>query len=224
MKPSPPGEVRRVYYSQERWQLLKRLREKAIRFMRKLNKYGIEGLVHGSLARGDVTKKSDIDIFIPYQIPLRIQLALQDIGEIYKKEVVIATPWALPKAHIYLDERTCVTFPLLEPTQTEIDFYYFGGAIDLKGLEEGKRVAGVDKRLMLIEPTPYGHLESSILGREGEVAKKLKVGVEIVRERIDVLTRRAEVGHTGLYYKRELACSESFEQIIPEVMKKVRCR
>ena len=228
VKPLPPHEVREVKYDEHRWNTLREKRERARGPMRVLVSAGLEPIVHGSVARGDVDENSDVDIFIPLQAqPFKVEMALRDAGyDFLRREIVIATPWQLPKAHLCVDDELTVSFPLMKPSQTELDFYRFGGALDLEGVEHGKRVMGVDKRLMLIEPTTFGHVESSILGREGEVAKKLGVGIEIVRERIQVLTRRAEVGHTGLYYRRELAPDESFEEVLPEVERKVRrtCR
>jgi hypothetical protein len=83
----------------------------------------------------------------------------------------------------------------------------------LEGLREGKRVAGVDKRLMLIQPTPHGHVEMSVIGREEEVAGVLGVSPDIVRERVQVLTKRAESGHTGLFIRRVLLPGETFEEV-----------
>lgn len=228
MKPSPPHEVREVRYGRERWELLRRLRGKALGPMRILQEAGLEPLLHGSVARGDVDEKSDVDIWIPTEVrAFRVELALREAGyEFERREIIMATPWQLPKAHLYLHEGPTVSFPLLKPLPSESDFYHFGGVLNLQGMVEGRRVPGVNKKLMLIEPTREGHLESSILGREGEVAKKLGVGLEIVRERIQVLTRRAEVGHTGVYFTRRLAPHESFEDLLPEVIRRIRktCR
>ena len=91
--------------------------------------------------------------------------------------------------------------------------------MDLEQVEREVRVAGVDKRLMLIEPTPEGHVESPVQGREAEVAKIVGVGIAIVQERVKVLTRRANIGHTGIFIKRELAPHESFESVFRELVK-----
>lgn len=212
-RPERAGEIREVVYSEERWKLLGQLREKAFAIMEKLEMF--DPILHGSVARGDVDEKSDIDIFLQASpTPYIVEVSLSRHGlEIFKREIVMATPWQLPKAHIYLDEKTSVTVPLLKPTRLELEFYYFGGVLDLNDLRTNRRVAGVDKRLMLIEPTPHGHIESSIVGREEETAELLGISPEVVRERVQVLTKRAEVGHTGLFIKRELFPHESIEEV-----------
>jgi len=69
----------------------------------------------------------------------------------------------------------------------------------------------VDKRLMLIEPSEKGHVESSIIGREEQAAKRLGVSAETVLDRVHALLKRDEVGRTGVFVKRELAFEETFE-------------
>jgi len=187
-----------------------------------LSKHNIESVVHGSAARGDVDENSDVDIFVPSVVPsYKIELALRDAGfHPMKREIVMATPWQLPKAHIYIEDDLSVTFPLVKPRQLELEFYYFGGAADYKQVERGVRVPGVDKRLMLIEPTERGHIESQVVGRGAEVAKRIGVGLDIVRERTQVLTRRADVGHTGIFVQRELAPTENFEAVFNQLVEK----
>ena len=63
------------------------------------------------------------------------------------------------KAHIEIAEKITVTFPLMEMRRVEREFYRFGGEANLSQLKAGIRVPGVDKRLMLIEPTEKGHEE-----------------------------------------------------------------
>jgi len=210
VRPARVGERSEVVYDERRWKLLERFRGWTKKIMESVHDF--EPIVHGSVARGDVDERSDVDVFIPRVVPpYRVELALRRRGfEVWKRELVMATPWQLPKAHIYLDEKRSVTFPLVRPRRLELEFYYFGGAVDLNGVREDKRVPGVDKRLMLIQPTSSGHLESQIEGREAEVAKLLDVSIDVVRERVQVLGRRAEVGRTGLFIERELASDESF--------------
>lgn len=181
---------------------------------------GVEPLVHGSVARGDVDEKSDVDVFIPDQLPsYRVELALQDAGlQVWKREIVMATPWQLPKAHVYVEEKRSVTFPLVKPSRLELEFYHFGGAVGLEKIKREVRVPGVDKRLMLIEPTENGHVESSIVGREAEVSKLVGVSLDIVRERLQVLRRRADVGRTGIFIQRALAPDENFEVVFKKLV------
>jgi hypothetical protein len=214
------GEASEVTYDKRRWELLREIRKKARALMEAVSGLGPEPLVHGSVARGDVDEESDVDVFIPGHLPsYKIELALRDAGfRFWKRELVMATPWQLPKAHVYLAERESVTFPLVKPRRLELEFYHFGGSIGEKGLREGLRVPGVDKRLMLIEPTPTGHVESQIIGREAEVAKKIGVSLDIVRERVHVLGRRAEIGHTGIFIQRSLAPDEHFEDVLRKLI------
>ena len=217
----PRIDRREVVYPPERWKLLRGLRERALEVMGALSRRGMEALAHGSLARGDVDEGSDIDLFLPHPVPsYLVETSLLEAGfRPEKRELVMATPWQLPKAHLYLDEKTVVTFPLLRPRPLELEFYRFGGALGEEGLRREERVPGVDKRLMLIEPTPTGHVEESIRGREGEVARRLGVSPEIVRERVQVLTRRREEGHTGLFLRRELSPEESFEKVFSSLVR-----
>jgi predicted nucleotidyltransferase len=78
-------------------------------------------------------------------------------------------------------------------------------------LKNKSRINGVDKRLMIIEPTVRGHIERSIMGREEEIARILKISVNTVLDRIRVLTRRDKVGRTGRFIEIELLPNETFE-------------
>ena len=220
VRPVRVADVLEVTYTTARWEKFKRLRQRALELMTALSNRGFESVLHGSAARGDVDEGSDVDVFVPGQVPsYKIELALQDAGlEPVKREIVMATPWQLPKAHIYVEDDRSITFPLVKPKRLELEFYYFGGAADHKQVKGGIRVPGVDKRLMLIEPTGRGHIESPVAGREAEVAKRVGVSLDIVRERTQVLTRRAEVGHTGIFVQRELAPAENFEAVFNQLV------
>jgi predicted nucleotidyltransferase len=112
-----------------------------------------------------------------------------------------------------------VIFPLIQPRQTELEFYKFGGEIGLEGIKSERRVCGVDKRLMFIEPTPEGHVETPLSDLSpGWVARQIGVGQAIVEERMRVLERRADVGRTGIYLERPMAPDESFEQVLNNLM------
>ncbi len=90
----------------------------------------------------------------------------------------------------------------------------------VEGLEDviNNRVPGVDKRLMLIEPTAEGHAETPLSDLSpGLAAKMIGVGQEIVDERIRVLQRRAKVGTTGVYLDRPLAQDEGFEAVLEQI-------
>ncbi len=219
VKPVRRPEAREVIYGPDRWELLRSLRARAAEVMETLEARGIGCIVHGSIARGDVRPTSDIDVFVPSPPPSAIiEAALEFSGlRPVRRVLVQATPHYVPKGYIELDERTSVSFPLAKMRPIEREFYTFGGELDLRGLRAGLRVPGVDKRLMLIEPTERGHVESSILGREGEVARLLGISVETVMDRVRALLRRDEVGRTGVFIKRELGPGESFEAVLAEL-------
>ncbi|RJS78807.1 DNA polymerase subunit beta [Candidatus Bathyarchaeota archaeon] len=215
-KPLLRDDLLEVVYDEERWRILRRLRRKAVKIMEALNRAYIGSVAHGSIARGDVSPKSDVDIFIPQKVPsFLVETALERAGIPIKRRVLIqATPTYAIKAYIEVDERTSVSFPLVNLRPVERDFYKFGGEVDLPMLKAGVRVPGVDKRLMLIEPTPRGHVESTIIGREETVARLLGISVNTVLDRVRTLTRRDEIGRTGVFLKKEIALDESLEEVL----------
>ena len=213
VKPNKHAEYKEVVYSGERWALLEALREKAVRIMRALEVFRLRGLVHGSVARGDVNVNSDVDVFIA-ELPssFLVETALERAGvSVNSRLLVQATPNYAMKAHIEVDSKLSVSFPLMRMRRVEREFYRFGGKVNLQQLKTGVRSAGVDKRLLLIEPTEKGHVESSIIGREEQAAKRLGVSAETVLDRVHALLKRDEVGRTGVFVKKELASDETFE-------------
>ncbi len=217
-------EYREIVYDSKRWRLLRELRNEALSILEALQTNGITAIVHGSIARGDVWEGSDIDVFIPYTIPsYRVEYALESKGFIIKNRyIVVATPSSTPKAYIVLDdlEKRVVSFPLAKLLPREQEFYRFGGMIGIKELLSNKRVPGVDKRLVLIEPTEKGHKESPVIGREEEVANIIGVSIDTVLERIRVLSRRDRVGRTGVFVKYILSPDESFESALEAIARK----
>ncbi len=218
-KPVKHAERVEVVYSEKHWSLLRELRERAIEIMKALEEANLNCLTHGSIARGDVSTNSDIDVFIPSPpSSFLIESALERAGIGVEKRILVqATPSYAAKGYIELDPRQVVSFPLMKLRPVEGDFYRFGGETTLKTLRDNQRVIGVDKRLMLIEPTAKGHIESSVVGREGAVAKMLHVSVETVLDRVRALLRRDEVGRTGVFIKRELSPTETFEMVLEQL-------
>jgi predicted nucleotidyltransferase len=215
-KPEKHADYKEVIYNSARWALLREYRENATPIMTALESFHLQALAHGSIARGDVNKKSDIDIFIPEpQSSFLVETALEKAKiPINARLVVQATPTYAMKAYIEIDAKASVSFPLMRMRKVEREFYKFGGEIPLDHLRSGVRVAGVDKRLMLIEPTERGHTESSIISREEQTAKILGISAETVLDRVHALLKRDEVGRTGVFIKKELASDETFEMAL----------
>ena len=212
-KPTKNAETRTVTYSNLRWSQLKALREKAIPVIDALERFHLQCVVHGSVARGDVNQSSDVDVFVPeVQNSFLVETALEKaMIQINSRLLVQATPTYAMKAHIEIDECTAVSFPLMGMRRVEREFYRFGGEVNLAQIRENVRVAGVDKRLMLIEPTVKGHVESCVFGREEHVAGLLGISVETVSDRVRALLKRDSIGRTGVFLKKELAPDETFE-------------
>ena len=80
-KPASRSQYLEVVYDAERWSLLKTLREKAVQIMDALNRAHLESIAHGSLAKGDVGPRSDIDIFLLSQASsFNVETALEKAG------------------------------------------------------------------------------------------------------------------------------------------------
>jgi hypothetical protein len=219
VKPNKHGEYKEVTYSCARWTQLETLRNRAVKVMSALEAFQLRSLTHGSIARGDVNIGSDVDVFIPeVQNSFLVEAALEKAKvAINTRFIVQATPTYAMKAHIEIDETTTVSFPLMEMRRVEREFYCFGGEVNLAQLAVNVRLPGVDKRLMLIEPTEKGHVENSIIGMEESAAKILGVRTETVLDRVHALMKRDTVGRTGVFVKRELAADETFELALKKI-------
>ncbi|MBE0512233.1 nucleotidyltransferase domain-containing protein [Candidatus Bathyarchaeota archaeon] len=218
-KPVKRAERVEVIYDKKRWKLLRELRSKTVQIMEILDKFHLRSIVHGSIVRGDVSETSDIDIFLPDPpSSFMIETALERSGvQVNRRIVVQATPLYAMKGYIEIDKQRCISFPLAKLRPVEKDFYKFGGEASLSMLKKDMRVPGVDKRLMLIEPTPEGHVESAVVGREEEVANLLGVSLNTVLDRVHALLRRDEVGRTGVFIERELSPDETFELVLKKL-------
>ncbi len=218
-KPVKRAERIEVTYDKNHWKILRELRSKTIEIMETLDNCNLRSIVHGSIARGDVSETSDIDVFLPEPPSSFItEMVLERSGfPVQHRTVVQATPLYALKGYIVLDQQRRLSFPLVKLRPVEKDFYRFGGEASLSTIRENRRVAGVDKRLMLIEPTAEGHVESAVVGREEMTANLLGVSLNTVLDRVRALLRRDEVGRTGVFIERELAPDETFEQALKKL-------
>jgi predicted nucleotidyltransferase len=64
-KPLRRAERVEVVYDKKRWKLLKQYRSKTVHLIETLDNCHLRSIVHGSIARGDVSETSDIDVFLP---------------------------------------------------------------------------------------------------------------------------------------------------------------
>ncbi len=206
-----------VFYSPRRWKILAKKRDKAMFILKILEEISVSAYVYGSVARGDVHQKSDIDIVVT-EPTLPLSLLEQDLSKhtdnpIFR-EIIQATPRSTPKYYIHLKDEVTVSFPIGKLREREEEFYKFGGKIGLEEIIGNIRVPGVNKKLRLIIPSKKGHLEYPVRGYEEIVAKVLGVKKELVEERVKVLTKRRTIGTTGLYLSYRLMPEESFEEAL----------
>ena len=220
VKPTKSSDCQEVKYTDKRWKLLNELRTSAMQVIAALEAFHLGSVVHGSVARGDVKEGSDVDVFISeVQNSFLVETALEKAKiPINSRLIVQATPTYAMKAHIEVAEKITVTFPLMEMRRVEREFYRFGGEAKLGQLKASIRVPGVDKRLMLIEPTEKGHEECSVIGREEFAAKILGISAETVLDRVHTLLKRDTVGRTGVFVKKEVAPDETFELALKKLI------
>uniref|UniRef100_A0A7C1T1U1 DNA polymerase subunit beta n=1 Tax=Thermofilum pendens TaxID=2269 RepID=A0A7C1T1U1_THEPE len=205
-----------VHYTAERWALLRSLRERAASVLEALLCTKVKAVVIGSVARGDVTPTSDIDVHLDSYAPThQVVSCLQEHGYgVAWYEVIQAAPNSAVRIVVYIDESLTVSIPASKLSKTEEEFPLFAGCLNLDELRAGKRVPGVNKRLLLIVPTVFGHVESSILGREVEVAKMLGISVETVKERVAVRLKRVKEGRSGFYLHKLVPPNDSPERVL----------
>jgi predicted nucleotidyltransferase len=219
-KVAPEYLEQEYQYSPEHWDLFQNLRSKAYAALDALQAFS--PLIHGSIARGDISKTSDIDIIIPYQISDFQIVANMRLYEPLERWIVQATPLSAIKGVIIfsISPEISVTFPLVPFYPRENEFYTFGGVLSYQDLsyEVKKRVPGVNKKLFFVDPTENGHREYRVTPDNASiVAKNLNIGVDTIYERIRVLERRDKVGRTGIFKKRLLTPSEAFGAVLQEI-------
>jgi predicted nucleotidyltransferase len=213
-----------VDYTEQDWATLREKRSRTKSLLEMFIKEGLDPYVIGSIARGDVHRDSDIDLIFPYVLsPFKIEYILSLNGfDIYFREIIMATPNDSLKMYIYLSELESISFPLSKLDKKAFEFYDFGGKINYRQLKEGIRLPGIDKRLVLIEPLDNGHRETSIIGKEHIVAKKVNVSLDTVLEREKVLLKREKMGKTGVFLKRQIDIGESSEEVLKQLARNKR--
>lgn len=218
-KPATRAERLEVAYGADHWSLLNKRRAEAVELMEILDVAHLRPVTHGSIARGDVSEESDIDIFIPDPPSSFIieNVLERDDLRITRRVIVQATPLYAMKGYIEIDGQRSISFPLVRLRNVEKDFYKFSGLATISMLRKDQRVLGVDKRLMLIEPTSVGHIESTVVGRESAVAHLLGVSLNTVLDRVHALLRRDELGRTGVFIERELSPDDTFELVLKKL-------
>ncbi len=212
----------KIRYSKDDWTLLKKKRNHAINLLELFIKEGLNPYIHGSVARGDIHEDSDIDLVFFHQIPpFQIELIL-DKNEYnnYFREIIMATPSDSIKLYIHLSEIECITLPLSKFEKRSMEFYDFGGKLDIHQLKTDARVPGIDKRLVLIKPNSKGHEEISIIGNEANTAKDLGISIDTINEREKVLLRRERYGRTGVFLKRPIQMNETTEEVLKKIAKR----
>ena len=212
----------KIIYSKEDWTLLKNKRKLALKLLEMFAKEGFNPYIHGSIARGDIHESSDIDIIFFQEVPsFQIELILDKNGfKNYFREILMATPLDSIKLYIHLSELESITLPLSKFEKKSIEFYNFGGKIDIHQLKSDVRVSGIDKRLVLITPISQGHEEMSIIGNEANAAKEVGISIDTLNERKKVLLRREKYGRTGVYLKRPLQINETTEEVLKKMAKR----
>lgn len=212
-----------IIYSEKHLELLHEKREKSKILLDMFVREGVNPFIYGSIARGDIHNDSDIDLVIIQSIaPYQIEIILEKNGfKNYYREIIMATPTDTVKLYIYLNELESITIPLSKFDKRSVEFYDFGGKINLNQLDNNIRVPGIDKRLVFIQPNINGHEEYSIIGNEHLAAKQLNVGIELINERKKVLLKREKFGKTGVFLKRPIEMNESTEDVVKKLANKM---
>ena len=211
-----------VKYSENHLKLLQQKRERSKTLLEMFVKEGLNPFIYGSIARGDIHNDSDIDMVLIQSIaPYQIEIILEKNGfNNYFREIIMATPADTLKLYIYLNELESITIPLSKFNKKSSEFYDFGGKINLNQVINSIRVPGINKRLVLIQPTSDGHEEYSIIGNENLAAKQLNVSINLINERRRVLLRREKFGKTGVFLKRSIGVGETTELVLKKLSNK----
>ncbi|MEM4189693.1 MAG: nucleotidyltransferase domain-containing protein [Candidatus Caldarchaeum sp.] len=213
--------MREVVYSEDHWRLLTELREKALNIMMHLEKHGFSPIVYGSVARGDVSPTSDLDVFIPRVVPMQLlEYIVSLLQPVQKRVLVQATPYYAAKAYLYLNDRDTVSAPMVQLNRDEEGFYTLAGSLTVEELRQNVRKPGINKALNLIIPTMFGHVEKPLKSSFEEAVRILRVSPDIITARMKVLLKRREKGRTGVFQSIELGEDSSFEEAFRQLLAK----
>ena len=130
-----------VVYSGRHWEMLGEQRARAISIMRPLHDSHIHCAVYGSIARGDTSDGSDIDVFIPTPpSPTMIEAVLESSGIRYReRQIIQATPSYAAKGYIIIDDLNGYSFPLVDMRSNEAEFTKFAGQASFIDLQNYTR-------------------------------------------------------------------------------------
>jgi len=111
-KPVKRADRVEVIYSEDRWRMLHELRQKTMDIMMPLEKSNLACITHGSIARGDVSETSDIDVFVfDPSSSFAIESTLERAGiTVNRRFLVQATPSYAAKGYIELDQGVSYLF------------------------------------------------------------------------------------------------------------------
>ncbi|MFX0053276.1 MAG: nucleotidyltransferase domain-containing protein [Candidatus Hermodarchaeota archaeon] len=211
-------QIGRIYhsYNKEEKELLSIFRSKATSLLSILEESGIKAFIHGSVARGDVSNTSDIDIHIPIQIS-SFRLELLNNFDFADRRIIMGTPNSTIRGLLIRNDKVSISFPLSTPRERETEFFLFSGLLYNEDLNQNIRTAGVTKQLLLIEPEGDGYWISSLIANKKRAIKILNISQQIIEERIRVLERRDRIGRTGLLLNYALSPNENFEQALKQI-------
>ncbi len=209
----------RIVYTKEHWDLLAQKRARAKDLLELFYKEGLKPHAFGSIARGDINPRSDIDIVFFQTIPtFKIEYILEVNKErIMSKEITQATPGDAIKASIFLSELECLTIPLTSFKGNSVQFYGFTGSIDLTQILNDVRLPGINKQLLIIIPEEEGHNELELHSNEAFAAKLLNIDLDFIHQRIRILTKREKIGRTGVFLHERLRPDENFEKVLKDI-------
>ncbi|UCE13812.1 MAG: nucleotidyltransferase domain-containing protein [Candidatus Heimdallarchaeota archaeon] len=204
------------HYSEEEKRVFSTLRIKAVNVLCVLEQTGINAFVHGSVARGDITSASDVDIHIPVRIP-SYQLDIIEDFKFADRRILMGTPNSTIHGVMSTHDNITISFPLSSPNEREHEFYRFSGFLYARDIQQNNRIPGVTKQLLLIEPKGDGYWISSISTNKQRAIKVLSLSQRIIDERIRVLERRDNIGRTGVLLDYSLSPDENFELCLKQI-------